>query len=180
MERKNDEGRVSRRYTLPLVIIIAVLALVAVSRYMRGRVQTERPYRTLPEICALTMTGDSVNCNTILESGKKTAILFFNPECEACKNEMREIIKNQKYFLNVQWLFITIAQAEDVESFIKDYPVQSIPDSYLFREDYPKSHMLFDVSAPPALFVYNEKGKLIVADKGENSIQKIARKLKRH
>ena len=180
MERKNDGDRICRRYTFPLVSIIAVLALAAVLWYMRSRVQTDRPYRTLPEIYALTMTGDSVNCNTILESGKKTAILFFNPECEACKNEMREIIKNQKYFLNVQWLFITNAQAEEVGSFIKDYPVQSSPDSYLLREDYPKCHMLFDVSAPPALFIYNEKGKLIVTDKGENSIQKIAKMVKQH
>ena len=174
---KNDGRPVCRQHAF-LVIAIAMLALVAVLWNMWGRVQTERPYRTIPGICALTMTGDSVNCNTILESGKKTAILFFNPECATCKNEINEIIENQKQFRNIQWVFITIAQKKELEQFVIDYPVLSIPNSYLLREDFPKYHMLFEVSSPPALFIYNERGKLIAAEKGETSIQSIAKKLK--
>ena len=72
----------------------------------------------------------------------------------------------QKELRNVQWVFITIAQVEELEIFINDYPIHLLPYSFLLREDFPRNHLLFGVSVPPVLFIYDDKGKLINVHKG--------------
>lgn len=144
---------------------IAVVLLLICSE--RKRIQKREPYRIMPEICALDVFGDSINCNSMLNPEKKTAILFFSPECNACRKEINDIVTFQSEFQDIQWVFITIAQYEELHSFVKECPISSLPDAFLLREDYPTNHLLFDVSTPPALFVYNEKGKLIAMRRGE-------------
>ena len=127
----------------------------------------------MPEINALDMFGDSINCKNILNPGMNTAIFFFSPECDACRKEINDILQFRNDFRNTQWLFITIAQYEELDRFLNQYPIHLLSGAFLLREDYPINHMLFNVSVPPALFVYDKKGKLITMHKGEILIQSI-------
>lgn len=148
-----------------LILVIAIILGGLIYGEM-WRNQIEDPYRCLPNIYALNMTGDSINCNERLAPNKKTAVLFFNPECDECKDEINSILLYQKELRNVQWVFITIAQVEELEIFINDYPIHLLPYSFLLREDFPRNHLLFGVSVPPVLFIYDDKGKLINVHKG--------------
>ena len=162
------------RYILCSVTFIIVLLLVWNER---RRIQALEPYRIMPEICALDMFGDSINCKNILNPEMKTAILFFSPDCNSCRNEINDILQFRNEFRDIQWVFITVAQYEDLDCFLNEYPIHLLPDAYLLREDYPINHMLFNVSVPPALFVYDKKGTLIAKHKGEILIQSIAKDL---
>lgn len=113
-----------------------------------------------------------------LQSKRKTAILFFSPECEFCKKEIEGIIERNGECQNVQWVFITIAQPEELEPFLKEYPIESIPNAFLLREVFPEMHIKFDVTAPPSLFIYDEHGKLIKEHRGATSIKTIVEELK--
>ena len=135
------------------------------------------PFRIMPEINALTISGDSLKVNEALDTTKRTSILFFGPDCEFCQKEIEGIIKRSGECRAVQWLFITIAQPEELEPFLKEYPVDSIPNAFLLREDFPEMHIKFDVLAPPALFIYDEHGKLMKMHRGATSIKTIVEEL---
>ena len=78
---------------------------------------------------------------------------------------------------DVQWLFITIAPSEIVEEFLMEYPLETIPDAYVLREDWPDIHKVFGVKGPPALFIYDENGKLMKRHMGATSIKNIVQEL---
>lgn len=136
------------------------------------------PFRIMPEINALTVSGDSLRVNDYLDPTKRTSILFFGPDCEFCQKEIEGILERNGECRAVQWIFITIAQPEELEPFLKEYPIESIPNAFLLREDFPEMHIKFDVSAPPALFIYDEQGTLMKMHRGATSIRTIVAELK--
>lgn len=131
----------------------------------------------LPEIKTLTIYGDIFEVADYLDSTKRTALLFFHPECEFCQKEVDGIIARHREMRNVQWLFITLAPTEIVEDFLMEFPLESIPDAYVLREDWPETYKQFGVKGPPALFIYDENGNLMKRHMGATSIKTIVQDL---
>lgn len=130
-----------------------------------------------PQIQALTIFGDYIDVTEHLSPSKRTALLFFHPECEYCRKEVEGIMARHSECRDVQWLFLTLAPAEEVEMFLLEYPLESIPDAYVLREDWPDNHKMFGVKGPPALFIYDENGKLMARHMGATSIKIIVQEL---
>lgn len=133
--------------------------------------------RHLSEINALTIYGDSFASINALDPAKRTALFFFHPECEYCQKELEGILINYSACRDVQWLFITLAPTDEVEAFLVDYPLLSIPNAYVLREDWPDTYERFAVKGPPALFIYDETGKLMKRHMGAVSIKTIVQEL---
>lgn len=131
----------------------------------------------MPEIKALTIFGDRFDAAEYLDSTKRTVILFFHPECVFCQKELEEVIARHMECRNTQWIFITLAPLEIVEEFLMEYPLESIPDAYLLREDWPDMYERFGVKGPPALFIYDENGKLMKRHKRAVPIKTIVEDL---
>ena len=117
--------------------------------------------RQLPEIRALTIYGDSFDVSEFLDSSKRTALMFFHPECEYCQIELGGIMEHWQECRNVQWLFLTLAPEDEAQAFLQIFPLDSIPYAYVLRENWPDTYRLYQVKGPPALFIYDENGKLI-------------------
>lgn len=133
--------------------------------------------KQLPQIKAFTIYGESFDSLEYLDSTMRTAVLFFHPECEYCQIELKGILANHLECRNVQWLFITLASTEIVEEFLEVYPLESIPDSYVLREEWPNIYKIFGVKGPPALFIYDETEKLMKRHMGATSIKTIVQEL---
>lgn len=162
------------RYILSLIVgTIVILLFLIVPKRERALSKV----RQIPVIDALTVYGDKFVSSEYLDSSKRTAIFFFHPECEYCQIELEGILTRNKECRNVQWLFLTLASEEIVESFLLDYPLETIPNSYVIREDWPDTYGQFGVKNPPALFVYNENGILINWHMGATSINTIVQEL---
>lgn len=131
----------------------------------------------MPEIKALTILGDRFDAAEYLDSTKRTVILFFHPECMFCQKELEEVIARHMECRNTQWIFITLAPPEIVEEFLMDYPLESISDAYVLREDWPNTYKQFGVKGPPALFIYDESGNLMKRHIGATSIKTIIQEL---
>ncbi len=133
--------------------------------------------RQLPEINAFTIYGERFDSAEYLDSSKRTALLFFHPECEYCRKEVEGILAWHREMRNVQWLFITLAPTEVIEEFLVEYPLESVQDAYLLRENWPDTYEQFGVKGPPALFIYDESGNLMKRHMGATSIKTIVQDL---
>lgn len=133
--------------------------------------------RQLPKLKALAIYGDTLDISEYLDSTKRTALFFFHPECEYCRKELEGVLTRHPECRNVQWVFITTAPAEEVEEFLMEYPIQTIPDAHVLREGWPDIHRKFGVKGPPALFIYNENGHLMKRHMGAISIKTIVQDL---
>lgn len=159
------------------VIVAAMVMLCLILWAAKRKDKKDASFLLLPEIYALTALGDSLKFRDVCDTTKRTSIIFFSPDCEFCQKEIEGIINRYGDCRDVQWLFITIAQPEELVLFIKEYPIDSIPNALLLREDFPEMHMKFDVTAPPALFIYDEHGKLMKMHRGATSIRTIVAEL---
>lgn len=131
----------------------------------------------LAEIKALTIYGDLFSSKEVLQPEKRTALLFFHPECEYCRKELEGIIAHHQECRNVQWLFLTLASEERIQEFLLEYPLDSIADAYVLRENWPDTYVRYRVKGPPDLFIYDEHGKLMKHHKGATSIKTIVKEL---
>lgn len=161
-------------------IILCLLAVVVGSILYWAISKHKSKYagvKQLPQIQVFTICGNNFDVAEHLNSSKRIALLFFHPECEYCRKEVEGILARHSECRDVQWLFLTLAPAEEVETFLMEYPLESIPDAYVLREDWPDNHKLFGVKGPPALFIYDENGKLMVRHMGATSIKTIVKEL---
>lgn len=158
-------------YLLVIVIIGLFIIVVFKQEYSISDV------RQLPVIEALTIHGDKFVSSDYLDSSKRTALLFFHPECEYCQKELEGILAQHMACNNVQWLFLTLASEDVLGGFLRDYPLEAIPDAYVIRENWPDTYVQFGVKSPPELFIYNESRKLIKRHKGFTSIKTIVQEL---
>lgn len=165
---------------------IALLALGLLAGGMTGlliwmisKKKAERPdIVQMPEIVAVTLSGDGFSSSKELDMSKRTAILFFHPECEYCRKELEGILARHGELRNMQWLFLTLAPEEDVQEFLMEYSLGTIPNAWILREDWPDIHQKYKVKGPPALFAYDEKGLLFYQHRGAVSIKTIVEKLR--
>ena len=162
------------RITLYLMAgAIGVILWRMVSEQKKGLSGIEQ----LTEIKALTIYGDSFSSTEVLRPEKRTALLFFHPECEYCRKELEGIIAHHQECRNIQWLFLTLASEDKVQEFLLEYPLDNIADAYVLRENWPDIYARYRVKGPPDLFIYDEGGKLIKHHKGATSIKTIVNAL---
>lgn len=155
-----------------MVLVITSLTLLLLLKNERHIEQME--YSKLPNI-SLIEYNKNVTYNlfdfTLLN---KTVVMFISPDCSHCEKEIGDIISYKEEFKDVRWLFITQSILKDeLKSFLYKYPIMSIPNAVILMEDWSKYYTMFEVSAPPAIFVYNKKGELINSERGEVGIDVI-------
>lgn len=165
---------------------IALLALGLLAGVMAGllvwmisKKNAKRPdIAQMPEIKAVTLCGESFISYEELDPSKRTAILFFHPDCEYCRKELEGILSRHGEMRNMQWIFLTLAPEETVQEFLMEYPLEAIPNALVLRDDWPEMHRKYKVKGPPALFVYDENGQLFYQHRGAVSIKTIVERLK--
>ena len=104
----------------------------------------------------------------------KTYVMFFSPECEMCEDEIRTIIENKNKCTNHRFIFITQPiMKNEVPLFLETVPMNEISNSAILYDNSLKYHTLFGVTAPPALFIYDKKGRLIKSHHGYTHMELI-------
>lgn len=152
--------------------ILLLFTLLFVHNKSNKSIQTEK-ISILPDF---ELTSYDGNIYSLKNQKKKyrTIVLFFSPDCELCEKEINDIILNKELFKEVRWLFITQSiLANEMRNFLTLYPLSEIDNSVILLENWPKYNTMYEVSGPPAMFVYDREGKLIHSARGAVSIDVI-------
>lgn len=162
--------------TFTLVLLIGILYLFHSKKH--AILPESAEICTLPRIVLHSYSGNIVDIPQQI-THKRTVVLFFSPDCEHCEMEIADIINNRSVFDDVQWLFITQScQKNELDLFLTKYKVDSLSNSIILLEEWPKYEKLFEVSGPPSIFVYNEKQKLVHSYRGSVEISTLINWLK--
>ena len=157
------------------IIALAILGLFGMALY--GHYSRFSSIRFLPDVQAVTIDGEIFDLKQEIDSSKRTAILYFNPDCEFCQQEIKGIVSRYSECRNVQWVFYTLAQLAEVIPFANEYQISNVPDSYIILEEWPRLYKELNIKAPPELFIYDEHGEIMVHHKGATSINTIVEEL---
>ena len=87
-----------------------------------------KKYPDLPEFTAIKAPDSSLfNSQTIKKKGP-VVILFFSPDCDHCKKEMKEILAYRQELKNIRFLMVSPLELKYLDVFYEDYGISSMPN----------------------------------------------------
>lgn len=153
------------------LFVCSILALFTGIIILRNRQQDKlADIEWLPEMTTSSIDNKPV---TIAASGRAVLLLFFHPECDFCQEEAKLLLQNPEILSSTENFFVTFADIDQVDSFLVKYPLDEIPRSTFCIDTLMTTFRRLHVDAPPALFVYDQQGKLVSHHHGFSTVEDI-------
>lgn len=173
---------ISSKRTIVILMSIIIVGLLVTTFYLLSRhgnnITESEQILHIPNIELNIYNGGFYSLSNY-PTKRKTIVLFFSPECDLCENELQSIIENKEFFINVRWIFITQSIfVDELSTFLTRCPIKNIENSNILIENHLKYHSLYEVTGPPAMFVYDDEGQLIHSVRGSVGIDLIIEWLK--
>ncbi len=107
---------------------------------------------------------------------KKTPlfIMVFSPDCDHCKHETEELIKNIDKFKKIQILMVTWQPFGEMKKFYEEYQLSRFSNIIVTRDQSFFLPPFFDIHNLPFLAFYDKQGKLISVFEGNLPMEKVA------
>ena len=149
-----------RRILFPLLFIIGGILIVSIVFSVIKYSENIRTIKTFPSFSAWTLEGERISIVS-QEENTFTCLVFFRPDCNACREKISQIINQGNRVKTLQWLFVTQAPYEDVSRFIVDTGLYRFSNATTLLLDSPELYTKYRISNFPALFLYNPAGDYI-------------------
>lgn len=157
--------------------VAGVMLLACVEKKSQENVSegatTETTTNELPAMEVRLVDGSKLNVKTLTG---ETILVLFQPDCEHCQNEARQIRENLEAFRNYDMYFISSVPMPEIRKFADDYGLSG-HDNVQFGAT-PLESVLdnFGAIQAPSMYIY-EDGKLKQQLSGEVDISVITKYL---
>ncbi|MBN1185585.1 MAG: hypothetical protein JXB49_25085 [Bacteroidales bacterium] len=161
------------RTALKIVIILVVTSMLAflslqlVIMWNKKRTQ-ESNMVYLPTCRFFDINNEAVYLNSL--NDKPIMLIVFDPDCEHCLYEVREIKKHMIDLIKARLIMISTAHEPDIKRFIMNEGLDTIPEIIALRCDPGVFNETFGNTPVPSVFIYNRDKKLQSVFKGEVNI----------
>ncbi|HEV8506165.1 MAG TPA: thioredoxin [Chitinophagaceae bacterium] len=132
------------------------------------------PYKrfpTVPPLKLLLLDSASYFTKNDLKKNRPVLIIVFNPDCEHCKHETEEIIKNIDSLKNIQIVMATIMSFDLMKSFYENYDLQRFQNIIVGKDVQYTLPSFYQMHFMPYLAMYNKKGNLLATFEGSMKMQ---------
>lgn len=103
----------------------------------------------------------------------KMVLVLFQPDCDHCQREAKEIHDHLGAFKDYQVYFISSHPMQVINQFSKDYQLDNKPNVHFAFTTVDNVLNNFGPISAPSLYIYSEQGKLVKKFNGETDIQEI-------
>ena len=158
-----------------LCCLLAIVVIGLTARSQKDSVIAP-PYLRFPTVPPLKLLEvDSVTYFTKdnLKKNRPSLIMIFNPSCEHCQHETKEITANIDKFKNIQIVMTTPESFGKMRDFYKEYKLKDYPNITVGRDEHFTLPSFYFIHNLPYLAFYDKKQKLISVHEGSFSVEKI-------
>lgn len=159
--------------TKRLLFLFSFISFVSLSK---AQEPAYRRFPTIPPIKLLLTDSSTVFTNKDLKKNKPVFLIIFSPDCDHCKKETEELIKEIDNFKNIQIIMASFMPVDKIKPFYKEYNLQRFKN---ITVGYDMQHMLptyYRISYTPFLAFYDKDGKLIDGFQGNLPVSKVLEK----
>ncbi len=142
----------------------------------------EAPYKRFPSVppFKLLLTDSSTQFTKAdLDKKKAVMVMLFSPDCDHCKHETEELIKNIEALKKVQIVMSTTLPFDKMLNFYNQYELKRFDNIIVGKDEAYLLPVFYDVRTLPFLAFYNKKKELISAFSGALPIDKVMEELKK-
>ena len=141
---------------------------------------TQAPYQRfkhVPPFKLLLTDSSSFFSKDDLSKKKTVMFMLFSPDCDHCKHETEEIIKNIGNFKNTQLLMSTTREFDKMVEFYRHYQLDRFDNIIVGKDVNYMLPVFFSIRNLPFLAFYNKKKELISVFEGAMPIEKVVAEL---
>ena len=108
-----------------------------------------------------------------LKKNKPFVLMFFNPDCDHCQKETKELLAYKEELKGLQIIMVSPAAFGLIKSFYEEYNIASMPSIIMAQDLNYTLGSRFQLRTYPSLFVYDASGKLAKAFVGNVGVPAI-------
>jgi peroxiredoxin len=154
---------------LVAVLLTVVLSVFFLSNKIHQTQQKKAVYNTLPIFQLPDINGKMIT-ESDLQSNKPVLFLYFNPDCELCREEFIQIKFNQDAFRNFQIVFFSSTFPNTIIQFLHEIDFIPTPNMLFLIDDREELADKMEVKTSPASYIY-QQGKLVKRFDGSVKIE---------
>src|SRR5450755_3853432 len=129
----------------------------------------EAPYLKNPGVPPFKILEiDSVHFITkeVIKKNHRVLLLFFSPECEHCKHQMRDILEDFNKFKDIEIVMATFQPFDEMKAFYTYFRIGDHSNIYMGRDEHYMLPPYYRMQSLPFLALYDKKGQFIVRFEG--------------
>jgi thioredoxin-related protein len=108
-----------------------------------------------------------------IRKNHKVLIMFFSPECEHCKHQMRDILADINKFKDIEIVMATFQPFDEMKSFYNYYRIADHPNIQMGRDEKYMLPPFYRMQSMPFLALYDKKGQFITRFEGNQKVDTI-------
>jgi len=138
--------------------------------------EVKKNIKTIPAFLYQNIKG-GVFTNQNLKTETSVIFIYFNTECEYCNEEAQMIHQHIKKFGNVQILFISFENIEQIKKFAQNHQLINHDNVHFLHDSKNTFASTFDINSLPGLLLYDRNQNLIEKVKGQTKPEILIKKL---
>jgi thioredoxin-related protein len=177
--RETNQLFLQFRYMMMKFIPVAVALLLTFSLNAQTD-SIQPPYKrfpTPPPFKLLLTDSSSYFTKAYLEKKKPLLLIVFSPDCDHCKHETEELIKNIDKFKKVQIVMATFQPFAEMKKFYADFQLSRFENIVVGKDINFILAPFYNIRNMPFLAFYDKKGQLISVFEGNLPMDKVAERL---
>lgn len=159
-----------------------VLSLFFLAGMAQSAPNTDLPpfkrFPTVPPFQILMVDSITLFTKDQLAAKKPVFLILFSPDCDHCKHETEELIKNIDKFKKIQIVMATPMPFEKMKEFYAHYDLKRFSNITMGRDIKFMLPPFYGVRTLPYLAFYDKSGNLIDTFEGSLPIEKVLEKFK--
>jgi thioredoxin-related protein len=158
-----------------MIVILGLFSLYSVQAQTPVNVP-DPPYLKNPGIPLFRLLEvDSVHyvTNSDLKKNHKVLIMFFSPECDHCKHQMRDILADINKFKDIEIVMATFQPFEEMKTFYNYYRIHDHSNILMGRDEKYMFPPFYRMQTLPFLALYDKKGQFIKRFEGNQKADSI-------
>ncbi|HMG66067.1 MAG TPA: thioredoxin fold domain-containing protein [Chitinophagaceae bacterium] len=156
------------------IMLLSSLLLAGIISFCQSEADSTAPYKrfpTVPPFQLLKVDSSSYFTKSDLKKNKPVLLILFNPDCEHCKHETEEIIKNIDQFKDIQIVMATMMPFDEMKSFYEKYDLKRFDNITVGQDIKYTLPVFYNIRFMPYLAMYNKKGNLLTTFEGSMKIE---------
>ncbi len=159
------------------IIVVGLGIYVSFKTYRLMRQQQDSKIKTasIPDLPLFNLDSTSFRVSSF--TSQFLLIIFFNPSCEYCQAEAREIRSKIGRFSSSSVLMVSSSRISEIRAFATEYNLQANPVVTFAKINPDEVFKSFGSLSIPHVFIYGKDKQLIREFKGEASVDIIIKYL---
>lgn len=160
-----------------ILLLVCVLAVTACNKPQETKTN-EQPSTTIAanDLPAMTITSLDGNQFSARNLKGKNIIIMFQPDCDHCQREAKQIGENINAFKDYQLYFVSSATREELQKFASEYILDKFSNVHFGSTSVNDVINTYGQIETPSIYIYDDR-KLVQKFNGEVEISEVIKHL---